>query len=258
MAFSKKQHLKNMIAQNLIHLKLNKCIKCNGRVRFTSKSSFQTICTRPLCKTRRSVFSESIFKKFNKGVEGIIRVFELLFESIRLRSIAKLMPYDYRNLKIFVSKVNQYVKNNYFKYLDVIGGPGIIVEIDESKFGKRKYNRGHRVDGVWVLGMIERTPEKLIVLIPVENRNNETLITIIRRHVAPGSVIYSDQWRGYNSLFEYYTHKTVNHSKHFVDPLTGIHTNFIEGNWAPIKQNIYKKWRTKKIFGYHWLLKWLK
>lgn len=34
----------------------------------------------------------------------------------------------------------------------MVGGDGIIVEIDESKLGKRKFNRGHRVEGVWVLG----------------------------------------------------------------------------------------------------------
>ncbi|KAG1125074.1 hypothetical protein G6F37_013952 [Rhizopus arrhizus] len=29
------------------------------------------------------------------------------------------------------------------------------IQIDESKFGKRKYNRGSRRDGVWVFGMVE-------------------------------------------------------------------------------------------------------
>ena len=37
-----------------------------------------------------------------------------------------------------------------------IGGIGKVVEIDESKFGKRKYHRGKRVDGIWVFGGIER------------------------------------------------------------------------------------------------------
>ena len=32
-----------------------------------------------------------------------------------------------------------------------IGGPNVIVEIDESKFGKQKNHRGHHVDGVGFL-----------------------------------------------------------------------------------------------------------
>lgn len=41
-----------------------------------------------------------------------------------------------------------------------IGGPGIIVEIDEMKFGKKKYNRGHQVIGSWIIGGVERIDEK--------------------------------------------------------------------------------------------------
>ena len=36
-----------------------------------------------------------------------------------------------------------------------IGGPGRIVEVDEAKFGKRKYQRGRIVQGSWVLGGVE-------------------------------------------------------------------------------------------------------
>lgn len=36
-----------------------------------------------------------------------------------------------------------------------IGGPGKVVEIDESKFGKRKCHKGRLVDGVWVSDGIE-------------------------------------------------------------------------------------------------------
>ena len=36
-----------------------------------------------------------------------------------------------------------------------LGGEGKVVQIDESKVGKRKYHRGHRVEGQWVFGGIE-------------------------------------------------------------------------------------------------------
>ena len=44
-----------------------------------------------------------------------------------------------------------------------IGSPGIIVEVDESKFGKRKVTKncqGRKVDGVWVVGGVERTQKE--------------------------------------------------------------------------------------------------
>ena len=44
---------------------------------------------------------------------------------------------------------------NYEECEEKIGGPGKRVQIDESKFGKRKYHRGHRVEGQWVFGGIE-------------------------------------------------------------------------------------------------------
>ena len=45
-------------------------------------------------------------------------------------------------------------------FSEQIGGPGKIVEIDESKFGKRKFHKGRKVDGVWVFGGLERDSKK--------------------------------------------------------------------------------------------------
>ena len=41
-----------------------------------------------------------------------------------------------------------------------IGGNGVEVEIDESKFGKRKYHKGHKVEGQWVFGGHEKYNKK--------------------------------------------------------------------------------------------------
>lgn len=49
----------------------------------------------------------------------------------------------------------QFVRETLIDYLEnnseSFGGPGVIVEIGESKFWKRKYSRGHCVEAHWVL-----------------------------------------------------------------------------------------------------------
>lgn len=120
-----------------------------------------------------------------------------------------------------------------------IGGDGVEVEIDESKFGKRKYHRGHRVDGQWVFGGREKNDHTKIFMIPVHNRKEVTLLPLIQKWIKPGSIIHSDCWKAYTNLAKKgYHHITVNHSKEFINTETGACTNGIEGDWRHAKASI--------------------
>ncbi|XP_036319436.1 uncharacterized protein LOC118733910 [Rhagoletis pomonella] len=124
--------------------------------------------------------------------------------------------------------------------LGKIGGPGKIVQIDESKFGKRKYNKGRRVEGHWVLGMLEDGSEDIRLEVCPENiRSAEVLIPLIKKHVLEGSIICTDYWKAYDCLPNHgYEHRKVNHS----DPDNpfvaedGTHTQRIERQWRVLKR----------------------
>ncbi|KAI8088107.1 hypothetical protein BDF21DRAFT_447738 [Thamnidium elegans] len=99
----------------------------------------------------------------------------------------------------FISSSLQIDKNTYIKDKQLIkprnkiGGRNEIVEIDETKIAKRKYNKGHSVEGAWVIGE------------PIEERNIENINEIIEKYIKK-------------------------------DPVTGVHTNTIEGTWNGLKQ----------------------
>ena len=125
---------------------------------------------------------------------------------------------------------------------------GTIVEIDESKFGKRKYNRGKRVEGQWVFGGVQRDSNDCF-FVPVASRDSETLVSIIKTYIKPGTTIISDCWKAYDCLTkEGYEHLTVNHSVCFKDPHTAAHTNTIESLWSAVKRNIPSTGRSKDHF----------
>ena len=126
-----------------------------------------------------------------------------------------------------------------------LGGENVCVQLDESKFGRRKHNRGRLVDGPWMLGMIDEPPVDAdknafygmrIEICPDNKRDSATLIPLIQKHVQVGTTITTDQWGAYNELENLgYSHLRVNHSENYVDPETGAHTQRIESCWRPLK-----------------------
>ena len=116
-----------------------------------------------------------------------------------------------------------------------IGGHNKTVEIDESRFVRRKYHRSHPIKGQWVSGGVERESGKMF-LVPVPDRIADTLKDVIDAWIEPGTTVISDCWGAYRDLdAEGYTHHTVNHSIGFVDERTGAHTNTTESTWRHAK-----------------------
>ena len=117
-----------------------------------------------------------------------------------------------------------------------LGGEGKVVQIDESKVGKRKYHRRHRVEGQWVFGDIEDW--RTCFLVAVEDRSKATFLPIIKDWIKLGTLIVSDCRKSYHNLDKHgYTHQTVNHSKEFVNE-DGYNTNKMEGHWRHMKVSL--------------------
>ena len=69
----------------------------------------------------------------------------------------------------------------------------------------------------------------------------------LTKNISNDSILHTDCFKSYNNLKEYFkSHKTVNHSKGFINHHDRTHTNTIEGCWYAIKANVPLRNRTHK------------
>jgi transposase-like protein len=125
-----------------------------------------------------------------------------------------------------------------------------IVEMDETYVGgkPRKGNnkddddntpslRGRGTKKIPVVGLVERGGNVKASKATKNTLKSKDLNELIRKNVNPiGSVLLTDEYRGYNKVSTILKHYRINHSQSYV---TGdIHTNTIESFWAIVKRGI--------------------
>lgn len=119
------------------------------------------------------------------------------------------------------------------------------VEVDETFIGGKARNmhnaqKKRRIaaagsmmaDKTIVLGMLKRGGEVRTMVMP--DRKKKTLQREIKKHVAAGSALYSDDLASYEGLDAAYAHGVVNHAVQYVDE--NVHTNTMECFWALLKR----------------------
>ena len=93
-----------------------------------------------------------------------------------------------------------------------------------------------------MFGMVDTTHSPALGYMQlVARRDAATLLSIIQSHIAPGTIIHSDQGSMYNrvgTLPSVSSHGTVNHSLEFVNSTTGVHTQNIESYWNRVKTKL--------------------
>ena len=76
---------------------------------------------------------------------------------------------------------------------------------------------------MWVFGLADSSHTPALGYMEIVP--DRSAATFIKAHVAPGTIIHSDEW---SAGLEAFPHETVNHSIEFVNPATGTHTQNIE------------------------------
>lgn len=127
---------------------------------------------------------------------------------------------------------------------------GPITEVDESYYGGvRKWKRGRPMRGdekkVPIVAVVQRGGKAVAKV--VEHVNKENLLGAIRKHVVPGSVIYTDDFNIYRNIPRMkgprgrslgFTHYRVRHKSGQYVKDGHIHTNTVEGFWSLVKRGI--------------------
>jgi transposase len=163
----------------------------------------------------------------------LIKLFEL---SVSARKASAEMGISYKTTLKAYDILRKAIAEELSKRDEIMKGE---IKLDESYFGgKRKGKRGRGAAGkTIVFGILERRGTVSVEI--VKNVTAETLMNETVKKVRRGSIVYTDKWRGYDSLmFSGYKHLNIDHRYKFKDGK--VYINGVEGFWSFAKERLIK------------------
>ena len=163
----------------------------------------------------------------------IIKLFEL---ELSARKISTQVRLSYPTVLKAVTVIRMAIVAHTSDAIELLDGE---VEMDESYFGgRRKGKRGRgAANKVAVFGILER--DGVVRIEVIKDVTAETLLNMTIKTVRRGSIVYTDKFRGYDSLmFCGYRHIKINHTKRFASGK--VYINGVEGFWSYAKERLIK------------------
>jgi len=188
------------------------------------------------CRTNYKPFSNTQLSKINIDYSKWLVLIKLFDLGISARKATVESDVSYPTALHSFDAIRFSILEEQSKTDDVLKGQ---IEADEAYFGgKRKGNRGRGAKNkTIVFGILERNGKVHVEI--VKNVKAKTLLTSTIKKVRKGSIVYTDKWKGYDSLiFNGYKHLSVDHSKMFGKG--DVYINGIEGFWSFAKENMAK------------------
>lgn len=197
------------------------------------------------CKQSFTAKVGTIFEDSPIGFDKWLPAFWLLASNrngISSHELGRALKVTQRTAWFMLQRIRLAMADESFEKL---GGPGQIVEADETYIGgkwkskakkvrhSRMYPRDHQTA---VFGMVERKGRVRAWAVP--EVSHKTLLPKLRASISEDATVYTDAHHLYRHINEYFLeHSSVNHS--IEEYVRGnVHTNNIECFWSVLKRTI--------------------
>ncbi len=199
------------------------------------------------CKKQFSVKVGTIFEDSPIGLDKWLPALWMIVNAkngVSSYEIARALGVTQKTAWFMMHRIRLAMQTGTFRKL---GGE---VEVDETFIGGRarfmhKSARAKKIKGTGgmgkaaVMALLERhgtDGHSTVIVKTVPDIQGATLTPEVRRHVEPGSEIFTDAWRPYGTLAGEYVHKVIDHAESYAEGK--VHTNGLENFWSLLKRGI--------------------